>query len=245
MKKNILDTLDQEERILQEKAQQLEQKNEIIKKYKVVQKHLRQIQERKKFLETIVYSEKANAFFTKEELDKDIYAKQVQRISLSELIARMFIEQDESKRENQDIIFLNQLEYYSEIANQRLTEEIVYSDDPQIENKPDWIKEPIYRNPKNNICYIYKNTSKNYEQLKQEITTGSHEISKYIEIVNVPIQSKNTKIHQPGIRLKDPKQIEKIKKQYNLEKKSKRVKTALTSQNQLPNPLTQAKIYKK
>lgn len=217
--KNLEETI----KILQEKKQRL-QSIKIIKEYIENERQIQEQQKKALILSEIQYSPIANCYYNKPAIENGIYLNGIQRISLSMILARMFIEKYQANMTYYYVVTLEELEKYSEIVHQKLTEEKYYEDDPINEEESKLLQIKIYKNPKNNISYIFKNNKESKRILQEELERDSHDISKSI----------STNCFKTGhILLKSEVPIEILMETYNLEKVSSRIRTALSDSQSL------------
>lgn len=219
-KKKLEETL----KSLIEKQEQLNQLP-AIQKYLEIEKQIQSLLKKMDMIQNrIQYSEKANCYYTKPEIGSGIYIKGTQRINLSMILARIFIEKYKAQIEKFDLISLEELERYSQIVHAKLTEEKCYEDDPRNEEVSKMLQIPIYVNPANNISYIFNNDSQSKKVLKEELERYSHDIAENI----------NTKYYDQGyIVLNRNALIETLTKKYSIENASSRIKEALSSSESL------------
>lgn len=210
------------DRITMEK-ERLEQDPKV-QSYLTIKHNLEELNKNMNILNQIQYSSSADCYYSKPRVGKDIYVNGIQRISLSTLLARIFIEKYNANYLHFNTILLKELEEYSKIANQILTEEKLYEDDPISLEESKVLQMPVYKNPSNNICYVFNNTAKARTELKYELERNAHNMSKNI----------NTKYLEQGyLLLNNNVPIELLAEQYGLEDKSSRIKEALSSPQSL------------
>ncbi len=200
------------------------EKDPKIQSYLKLEQHLKELNKKMETLSEIQYSQAADCYYSKPMIGKDIHLNGIQRINLSMILARILIEKYNSKVNFSKMIFLTELEDYSKIANQILTEEKLYEDDPISLEESKVLQMPVYKNPSNNICYVFNNTAKERAELKKELERNAHNMSKNI----------NTKYLEQGyLLLNNNVPIELLAEQYGLEDKSSRIKEALSSPQSL------------
>lgn len=210
-------------KILQEKKEKL-QSTPIIKEYIENERKIQEHQKKAIMMNKIQYSKSANCYYNKPAIGNGIYLNGIQRINLSMILARMFIEKYQANITCFDAITLEELENYSKTVHQKLTEEKYYEDDPINEEESKLLQMPIYKHPQNNISYIFNNDKQSKKALQEELERDSHDISKSI----------NTNYFNVGyILLKSEVPIEILKEKYSLEKVSSRIRDALSNPQSL------------
>ena len=105
------------------------EKDPKIQSYLKLEQHLKELNKKMETLSEIQYSQAADCYYSKPMIGKDINLNGIQRINLSMILARILIEKYNSKVNFSKMIFLTELEDYSKIANQILTEEKLYEDE--------------------------------------------------------------------------------------------------------------------
>ena len=234
--------LNEKIKLLDEKINTLKTQQQKLEQYSIIQMYIKNAKKLEEQLQTkavlnrIQYSMKASCYYNTPVPGSEIFLNGVQRINLSMILARIFIEKYQANIKNFNMITLEELEEYSKIVNRKLTEEKFYEDDPINEEESKLLQISIYKNPANNISYIFNNDSRSKKALKKELERGLHNISENI----------NTDYLDQGyIVLNNNVPIELLIEKYNLGKVTSRIKEALSSPQSLKTIKIEAESPKK